>query len=296
MYSNFLPIRRAAHLVRVALLLTLTLTGSALADHRIVSTDGITTEILFALGAGDAVVARDSGSLYPQAASELPDVGLGHQINPESILRFKPTVVIGRARPMSQPAFQVLESAGMNILRLDADPGIDVARKNIRQLAAYLGKKDAGEALISTIDTDLNSLAEKMAKQKEDDAPKILVIYLRPNATLLMGEDSNATALAHLAGATSALPGIMGYKPLNAEAVVSARPDIILCYKNGLKSVGGMDTLFKQPGISETPAARNKRVIVMDDLLLGGFGPRTGQALLELNHALFDVEGPYTGK
>ena len=163
-------------------------------------------------------------------------------------------------------------------------------------MATYLDKKEAGEAVIAAMDKDLKLLAEKTAEQEREDDPKILEVYLRPNATLIMGDDSNATSLAHLAGAKSALPGVMGYKPLNAEAVVSARPDVILCYKNGLESVGGMDTLFKQPGIAETPAAHNKRVIVMDDLLLGGFGPRTGQALLELNHALFNVEGPYTGK
>lgn len=268
----------------------------ASAAHRIISTDGITTEILFALGAGDQVVGRDSGSLYPEAAAQLPDIGLGHQVNPESILQMKPTIVIGRNRPMSQPAFQVLESTGLKVLRIPSEPGLDAARENIRTLAKFLGKEDAGEALIETLNADVARLEKKQAAQEETAPLKILVVYLRPNATLIMGDDSNATCLAHLAGAQSALPGVMGYKPLNAEAVVQARPDVILCYKNGLESVGGLEALYNQPGISETPAARNKRVIAMDDLLLGGFGPRSGEALLELHHALYEVEGPYTGK
>lgn len=266
------------------------------ADHRIISTDGITTEILFALGAGDQVVGRDSGSLYPEAATQLPDIGQGHQVNPESILQMKPTIVIGRDRPMSQPAFQVLESTGLKVFRIPSEPGLDVARKNIRTLAEFLGKEDAGETLITTLNSDVAKLKAKQEAHKNKEALKILVVYLRPNATLIMGDDSNATTLAHLAGAKSALPGITGYKPLNAEAVVQAQPDVILCYKKGLESVGGLEALYNQPGISETPAARNKRVIAMDDLLLGGFGPRSGEALLELHHALYDVEGPYTGK
>lgn len=267
--------------------------GETTAPHRIVSADGVTTETLFALGAGHLIVARDSGSTYPPEATELPDIGMGHQLNPEAILSHRPTVVIGRDRPMSQPAFHVLESTGLPVLRLASDPGIETARENIRKLATYTGTQERGNALIAALDRDLQSLAEKQAARRPEDAPPILVVYLRPNATLLMGEDSNAVALARLAGARSAIPGIEGYKPLNAEAVVAAAPEILLCYKDGLDSVGGLDALYGQPGISETPAARNQRVIAMDDLLLGGFGPRTGEALLELHHALFETTGPY---
>ncbi len=287
-----LPLRGTVAMVLALLGLA---TSTAQAEQRIITTDGVCTEIIFALGAGDQIVARDSGSLYPPAANELPDVGLGHQVNPESILSFKPTVVIGRDRPMSQPAFQVLESTGMKVMRLASEPGLETARENIRALATFLDRKDAGEKLIQSIDADVATLEKKRSDNATRTAPKVLVVYLRPNATMIMGEDSNATTLAHLAGATSALPGIEGYKPLNAEAVVQAQPDVILCYKNGLESVGGMEALYKQPGIAETPAARNNRIIAMDDLLLGGFGPRTGEALLELYHALFEVQGPYTG-
>ena len=85
MHSNYRLFRWGAKTIYAALLFVPVFSGAAIAEHRIVSTDGITTEILFALGAGESVVARDSGSLYPQAAGELPDVGQGHQINPESI-------------------------------------------------------------------------------------------------------------------------------------------------------------------------------------------------------------------
>lgn len=281
---------------RVLSLLAATLAGlgtSAGEQQRIVSADGITTETIFALGAGDQVVACDAGSTYPDAVAKLPDIGLGHQLNPEAILAFKPTAVIGRDRPMSQPAFQILESAGVKVVRLPSEPGIETARENIRFLAEYLGKEAEGEALIGTLNNDLAQLREKVAAAPDREPPRVLVVYLRPNATLLMGEDSNAAALAKLAGAEFAIPAINGHKPLNAEAVVAAAPDAILCYKKGLESVGGVDALYRQPGISQTPAARNRRVVAMNDLLMGGFGPRTGKALLELYHALHETEGPY---
>ena len=287
--------RSLKHLLAGFALAAIPALASPATEHRIVCADGVTTETIFALGAGEWIVARDSGSTYPEAALKLPDIGLGHQLNPEAILALKPTVVIGRDRPMSQPAFQILESAKLKAMRLPSEPGIETARENIRTLAAYLGKEAEGQALIEAMDGDLARLAERRAAAPGQAAPRVLVVYLRPNATLLMGEDSNATAMAHLAGAESAIPAIEGYKPLNAEAVVAAAPDVLLCYRNGLESVGGVDALYAQPGISETPAAKNQRVIAMDDLLLGGFGPRTGEALLELYHALYETEGPYLG-
>jgi iron complex transport system substrate-binding protein len=64
--------------------------------ERIVSLNGVTTEILFALGVGDKVVGRDTSSYYPAAANKLPSVGYQFQLNAEGILAMKPTLVLGR--------------------------------------------------------------------------------------------------------------------------------------------------------------------------------------------------------
>lgn len=253
---------------------------------RIVSTDGGVTETLFALGAGDWVIARDSGSTYPPEAEALPDIGVGHQISAEAVLTLRPTLVIGRDRPMSRPGFQILESAGIPVLRLDDAPGIDGARERIRAIAAAIGRESEAEEIIAAMDQNLERLARKRAALDGAPPPRALIVYLRPDVTVLMGEDSNAMALARLAGAEAATPGVTGYKPLNAEAAVAARPDVILCYADGLESIGGIPALLKRPGIAETPAARNGRIIALPDLLLAGFGPRTGAAALELFHAL----------
>lgn len=194
---------------------------------------------------------------------------------------------------MSKPGFQILEAAGAKTLRLSGDTGVDAAKENIRTLAKEFGKVEEGEKLIASIEADLAQVKKKLDALKDEDAPKVMVVYVRPNATMLMGDDANATALAHLAGATSAFPGMMGNKPLNAEAVIGAKPDVVLCYAQGLESVGGIDTLLKQPGIAGTPAGNQRRVVALDDLLIGGFGPRTGKAVLELFHALYETEGEY---
>jgi iron complex transport system substrate-binding protein len=80
--------------------------------------------------------------------------------------------------------------------------------------------------------------------------------------------------------------GITGFQPITAEAVVVARPDVLLAFTRGLEAIGGVDALMALPGIAQTPAGQARRVVHLDDLYLGGMGPRTGKALLDLARAL----------
>ena len=50
--------------------------------------------------------------------------------------------------------------------------------------------------------------------------------------------------------------------------------------------LGGKETLLANPAIAATPAGRSRRIVAMDGLLLLGFGPRIGDAVLELARAL----------
>jgi len=52
--------------------------------------------------------------------------------------------------------------------------------------------------------------------------------------------------------------------------------------QGGLESVGGIDGLLKEPGIAETPAGQNRRIVAMDDGYLLSFSPRMGKALIDL--------------
>ena len=78
--------------------------------------------------------------------------------------------------------------------------------------------------------------------------------------------------------------GYLKHERQTLEAVIAARPDFIVIPSRGLESIGGAAGLGAQPGVAQTGAARH--VIAIDDLKLLGFGPRVGDALLELVRAL----------
>jgi len=103
---------------------------------------------------------------------------------------------------------------------------------------------------------------------------------------MVAGRETAADSVIVLAGAENAVTGYTGYKPLSPEAAVAIAPDIILVTTQGLQQSGGADGVLDMPGVSLTPAAKNKRIISMDALYLLGFGPRTADAAMELHRQI----------
>jgi iron complex transport system substrate-binding protein len=91
------------------------------------------------------------------------------------------------------------------------------------------------------------------------------------------GSNTEAGAIIELAGGMNAAPGITGYKPLTDEAVIAAKPDVVLSMTTGDHRMTP-EQMFAVPAMQTTPAAANKALISMDGLLLLGFGPRTPEA------------------
>jgi iron complex transport system substrate-binding protein len=116
-----------------------------------------------------------------------------------------------------------------------------------------------------------------------------MFLYVRgAQVQVIMGAGSGGDEMTTEAGAidVGVELGIQGTKPITPESLVAGAPDAFLLLTAGLESVGGVDGLLEIPGIAETPAGENRNVIALDDQYLLGFGPRAGQALMELIKAL----------
>ncbi|GLV48454.1 hemin ABC transporter substrate-binding protein [Thermus sp. LT1-2-5] len=259
--------------------------------ERIVSLDGITTEILFAVGVGDKVVGRDDSSYYPPQVLRLPSVGYQFRLSAEGILSLKPTLVIGREDVRPPQVVDQLRQAGVAVVLVPAEPSVEGAKAKIRVVAQAVGQAERGEALVRALERDLLALR---AFQTQRASPKLkgLFLYLRgPGTTFVCGEGSTPVGVMKLAGLENAAQGIRECQPMTAESVVAARPDVIVVFKKGLESVGGLEGLLKLPGVAQTPAGQKRKVVAMDDLYLGSFGPRAGRAALDLFRAAYLKEG-----
>ena len=266
--------------------------------ERIVSLNGSTTEILFALGVGEKVVGCDASSTYPKHVTEtLPSVGYQYRLNAEGILSLRPTLVIGRADVKPPQVIEQLRMAGVTVLLFKEPRTFDEAKQRLRTIGKAVGRQDQATALISALDKDIETLKSKLTEQQEQAKFKALFLYLRgPQTAFVLGKDSGPGAMLELVGATNAAGKIKGTKPMTAEAVIAAQPEVYVLFESGLKSIGGVEGLLKVPGLAQTPAGRNERVVAMDGLYLSGFGPRCGKAALDLFRGIYESEGHFVVK
>lgn len=265
-------------------------------SERIVSLNGSTTEILFALGVGENVVGCDASSTYPKNVREkLPSVGYQYRLNVEGILSLKPTLVIGRDDVKPPQVIEQLRMAGVTVLLLKEPRSFEAAKERLRTIGAAVGCQKQAKELIAALDADIEKLEEKLKAARADwTGQKVLFLYLRgPQTAFVLGKDSAPGAMLEIVGAENAAGDIKGSKPMTAEAVITAQPDVYVLFTTGLESLGGVDGLLKLPGLAHTPAGRNRRIVTMSGQYLSGFGPRCGRAALDLFHGIYEADGHF---
>ncbi|MGE0227834.1 MAG: hemin ABC transporter substrate-binding protein [Dehalococcoidia bacterium] len=254
---------------------------------RVVILNGDITEVVYALGLGEQVVGVDTSATYPPEARAKQSIGYQARLNAEGVLALTPTLVIGDEGAGPPEVIEQIRSTGVPVLIIPDAATIDDISTKITAVATALGVPGRGAELASQTRRDIDSATDLV--QRATSKPTVSFLYLRGSATQMMGgKGTRADSLIEAAGGVDAgvRAGIVDYKPITPEALVTASPDVILVMDAGLESVGGVDGLLAIPGMAETPAGKARRVVHFDDQYLLGFGPRTGQLLMELVRAL----------
>jgi len=254
---------------------------------RIVPLWGSLAEIVFTLGLGDRVVGRDVAATFAEA-QHLPLVTRAHDVSAEAVLSLRPTVVLAGTDTGPPEALEQIRRAGVPVVTVAEATSLDDIAPRIRLVADALGVRDAGEELVARTAIQL----EDAAADAPDVAarPTVAFLYVRGQAgvSLLGGRGSGADAMVEAAGGTDAgsALGLGPFTPITSEALADAAPDVILMMTDGLRSVGGLDGALAVPGVAQTPAGRDRRIVTIDDELLYSFGPRTPAALRSLTEQL----------
>ncbi|MBB3931294.1 iron complex transport system substrate-binding protein [Kaistia hirudinis] len=255
---------------------------------RIVTIGGAVTEIVYALGAADRVVARDSTSSYPSAALEKPDVGYMRALSAEGVLSMKPDLIIAVEGSGPKEVVEILESASVPMVMVPEHYSAEGIVEKVKLIAAVLGEDDRGAALAGDIEAKFAALSSALAKLPEADRKKaVFLMSIADGKPLAAGSKTAADAIIHLAGATNPMADIPGYKPASDEALAAAAPAAVVMMNRHGADAPSPDKVFAVPALSTTPAAASKSLVVMDGLYLLGFGPRTADAARDLAHALY---------
>ncbi|WP_083449395.1 heme/hemin ABC transporter substrate-binding protein [Actinoplanes rectilineatus] len=250
---------------------------------------GSLAEIVFSLGLGDRVIGRDTSTTFP-AAAKLPLVTpQGHDLSAEAVLDLNPTVLLADDTIGPATVLDQIRDAGIPVVIVDDEQSLETIPEHIRAVAGALGVPAAGEQLVTRVRSEIEA-AEKTAPAQGEPL-RIAFLYVRGTAGVFLiggdgaGSDSMIEAIGAVDAGTAA--GLKKFRPLTSEGLINAAPDVILVMTEGLNSVDGVDGLLELPGVAQTPAGINRRIVDMDDGILLNFGARTGKAVEALATAVY---------
>jgi iron complex transport system substrate-binding protein len=251
---------------------------------RVLALGGSVAETVYALGADSLLVARDASSVYPEAVLALPSVGYFRQLGAEGVLSANPTLIL--ADPNAGPASVLgqIEAAGVEVVRLPGGSSADDAAAQVVAVGEALGLERAAAALTDSLRADLaraDALVERSTAQ-----PSVLFVLGQGGGTLsVAGTGTNADTFIRLAGGENAFGAVEGYKPMTAEALVDAAPDVLFMMGRTAAAIGGVEAFAARPEVAGTPAAQHGRIVVLPDAALS-FGPSLGRFVLDFARTL----------
>jgi iron complex transport system substrate-binding protein len=237
------------------------------------------------MGMKDILVGRDIASTEP-ALKSVPIVTSGHQVIAEKIIALHPDLVIIDASVGPQQALDALRATSIKVVTIKEAWSVEEISSKVSEVSAAIGAPRSGAALAEKL-TSIRRI------KSEKKSPRMAFLYLRGGNSiyLLGGKGSGADSVIEAIGGIDVGSQVskVAFAPLTAESFAKANPQIILVMTKGLESVGGVSGLLALPGVAQTDAGKNARVIAIDDSLLLSFGPRTPSMLKKLAAAVSKV-------
>jgi iron complex transport system substrate-binding protein len=232
------------------------------------------------------LIGRDIASTDNELR-DIPIVTSGHQVVAEKIIALNPQLVIIDKSTGPASALAALKSAGIAVVQTpEAWTLADIPLK-VTRIAQAIGAPQSGEALNRAMARTLEISTQSKVKKR------IAFLYLRGGSAIYLigGKESGADSLIQAIGSidVGAEKFSNPFTAMTSESILSLNPEIILVMSKGLDSVGGVDGLLALPGIAQTDAGENRRVIAVDDSLLLSFGPRTPNLINRLATAVQKV-------
>ena len=256
--------------------------------RRIVSVGGALTEIVYALDAQAELVGVDTTSLYPATAQQLPQVGYARTLSAEGVLSLAPTQLIATEEAGPQTVLRQVRDAGVPVAVLNANNQFEGLLERVKQVGQITGRVEPAARLAQNLRQQWSGALAKVRKRQHAPVRVLFILAHAPNQVMVGGRETGADAMLAYAGAVNVMGGqggFAGYKPLTPEAVIATRPDVVLVTDQGLKASGGVDGILTLPGLAQTPAGKQHRIVSQEAMLLLGFGPRMPQALADLDAA-----------
>lgn len=249
--------------------------GSQDVPQRIVSLSPSGTEILYAVGAGDQVVAVDEQSDYPDDA---PTTDLsGYTPNVEAILRYDPDLVVFTNDPGDLASS--LDEVGVPHLRLPAPTSLEEAYEQYEQVGVVTGHPDKARDVADTVRSEVSDAVDEVEDQA-GDAGRGLTYYHEVDDNLysvtsdsFIGQVYSLFGLENIADDAGGKAG--DYPQLQGEYIVSADPDLIFL-ADAQRGGASAESVAQRPGWAGIDAVEDHRIYALDGDVTSRWSPRIG--------------------
>jgi iron complex transport system substrate-binding protein len=234
---------------------------------RIISLSATATEMLFAIDAGDQVLAVDDQSNYPK---EAPTTDLsGYEPNIEAIAGYQPDLVVASDSTVVKP----LKRLRIPVLVQPAAVDLDDTYEQIEQLGTATGHSEDAEEEVDRIGSEIDEIVESLPELDGE-----LTYYHELDDTYFsVTSDTFIGNVYELAGLTNiadkADKAGTGYPQLSAEYIIQADPDLIFLADTKCCNQS-QETVSHRPGWDQVAAVEHEAVIELDDDIASRWGPR----------------------
>ena len=258
-------------------------TATSAGAMRLIIIGGALTEIVYLLKANSQLVGVDTTSIYPAAATRLPNVGYARSLSAEGILALRPTQLIATEDAGPPVVIKQIIDAQIPLTILPSGHQFKDLTDRVSSIGRLVHKTDSAQALASRLALEWSNTQERIANSKLNNTRVLFILSQNPSQLMVGGEKTSADAMITYAGGRNAISGFSGFKPLTPEAVIAANPDVLLLTDQGMRAVGGIGGVLRFPGVSQTRAGKEQNIVSLEAMYLLGFGPRMPSAAAELN-------------
>lgn len=256
-------------------------TVAAQPARRLVSLSGALTEMVYLLGAESLLVGTDTTSLFPEAAQKTAKVGYVRQLSAEGLLSLRPDAVIGTHEAGPAVVLDQIRQAGVRVSLVPARHDWAEVQAKLALVGRETGREAQARALQARLDAEWAAVQQQVARAAR--RPRALFILSHSGSPMVSGRGTAADALIAMAGGVNAVGEFQGYRPLTAEAMAAAAPEVLINTTQGLEALGGEAAFWRRPELALTPAFARKALAVLEANQLLGFGPRLPDAVRELH-------------
>ena len=236
----------------------------------IVSLSATATESLFAIGAGEQVIAVDDQSNHP-ADAPVTDLS-GFEPNVEAIAGYQPDLVVAAYDPGE--LVDGLERLGIPVLLQDAAPDLDAAYEQIETLGEATGNVEGAQTVVDSMRTEIEELTGSVPEAEGATVYHELgPDFFSATSKTFVGSVYELFGLVNIADAASEADA-GGYPQLTAEYIVSESPDLIVLADTKCCQQT-VETVSARPGWDQVAAVQGGNIVEADDDIASRWGPRT---------------------